>query len=461
VLAACGLDLPDQPAPTTTTTAPGATFRPGGDSAGDPYFPHDGNGGYDARHYDLDLTYDPSSNRLSATATMAATATQDLSRFNLDLLGLTVRWVRVGGHRATFTRHGQELVITPPEGVRRGTRFDVAVRYDGVPETLQQPFGTIGFIATDDGAYAIGEPDGAKTWFPVNDHPSDRASYRFAVTVPGGLEVVANGRMTGRRVHGRSVTWTWIAPAPMASYLATVAIGRFELRRSVHRGVAYVDAIDPDLPADSIEHELSGQPEIIDFLASHFGPYPFTDGGAIVDDAGFGFSLEAQTRPIYSESVFADGDSERILVHELAHQWFGNAVGLRSWQHVWLNEGFATYAEWLWQEAHGGTTAQQRFDRYYGTGASDPLWKLEIGDPGPGLLFDRPVYDRGAMTLQALRMVVGDHDFFEIMRRWGTERRDRPVTTDDFVHLAEQVSGRQLDALFHAWLFTIGRPERP
>jgi aminopeptidase N len=436
-------------------------FRPGADSAGDGYFPKDGNGGYDARHYDLDLTYDPTSDRLRATATMTATATENLSRFNLDLRGLTVRSVRVDGRRATFSRHGQELVITPPEGLRRGSRFDVAVRYGGVPETLEQPFGTIGFVATDDGAYVIGEPNGAKTWFPVNDHPHDRASYRFAVTVPSDLEVIANGRMTGRRTHGRSATWTWIAPAPMASYLATIAIGRFEVQRSVHGGVAYVDAVDDDLPTESIEHVLAAQPEIIDFLASRFGPYPFTDGGAIVDDADFSFSLEAQTRPIYSRHVFDDGGSERILVHELAHQWFGNAVGLRSWQHVWLNEGFATYAEWVWQEAHGGPSAQQQFDRLYGAGPAGALWTLTIGDPGPERLFDRPVYDRGAMTLQALRMVVGDHDFSGIMRRWGTERRDRSVTTDDFVRLAEQVSGKQLDDLFQAWLFTVGRPERP
>jgi aminopeptidase N len=293
----------------------------------------------------------------------------------------------------------------------------------------------------------------------VNDHPDDRASYRFVVTVPKDLEVVANGRMVRRRVHGPSTTWTWTMTKPMASYLATVAIGQFELRRAEHDGVAFVDAVDEDLADGSIERTLREQPDLIDFLASRFGPYPFIDGGAIVDDADFSFSLETQTRPIYSRHVFDGGGGKEILVHELAHQWFGNAVSLRSWQHVWLNEGFATYAEWLWEEDHGGPSAQEQFDRRYDFGGFD--WDLRVGDPGADRLFDQPVYQRGAMTLQALRKVVGDDDFFRIMRRWATGHRDRPATTEDFIHVAEQVSGRQLDPLFHAWLFTSGRPERP
>jgi len=204
---------------------------------------------------------------------------------------------------------------------------------------------------------------------------------------------------------------------------------------------------------------LARQPEIIDFLSELFGPYPFSAAGGIVDDAAIGFALENQTRPIYSLSFFGDPVSgEDVVVHELAHQWVGDHLALEEWQHIWLNEGFATYTEWLWSEREGRGTAQEIFEGYASLPADDPFWSVAIGDPGPDALFDIAVYNRGAMTLHALRLEVGDADFFEILRRWTRSQAGGNVTTDEFILLAERVSGRDLDAFFQAWLFTPARP---
>jgi aminopeptidase N len=270
--------------------------------------------------------------------------------------------------------------------------------------------------------------------------------------------VVANGRLRGKRQADGMTTWTWDAE-PMASYLATVAIGQFNLRSYQEDGVTFVDAVDVDLGDPSSIQVLDRQPDVLAFFADRFGPYPFDSAGAMVDDAEFSFALETQTRPIYSELAFLSGDA--TLVHELAHQWFGDSVRLASWDHIWLNEGFATYAEWLWREAEGGPTAQRRFDTAYEQPESEGPWDMRIGDPGAENMFAPQVYERGAMTLHALRTVVGEQDFTRILRRWATTEAGKAVTTDDLVALAEEVSGKPLDDLFDAWLYTAGKPDRP
>jgi hypothetical protein len=647
----------------------GGQFQPGSPSAGDPYFPLDGNGGYDVDHYSLDVKYDPETDVLSGEAKIRAKATQSLSRFNLDLLGLTVHAVKVDGRRATWSRDGQELTITPKDGIRKNRKFTVVVRYSGIPESIDGA----GFIHTDDGALVVGQPHSASAWFPVNDHPSDKASYSFDVTVPAGLEAVANGVLERTRTKDGWTTWSWEAKEPMASYLTTASSGEFELDAYREDGIRFWDAVDPDLyvpveprtgtqyaisqmsepsykrlqrtiavPAGGatvtfwvnrntetnwdfffveahtvgqdnwttlvdanghtsqdtgfvcpfslflhpfLEHyqtpndeggcdptgttgtwnavsgtsggweqwsvnlsayagtsaeislsyasddlvQLPGvfvddivvstgagstsfendgntmdgwtipgapagsepnpndwivgtvaqapppvglaidtafalQPEIIRFEEDLFGDYPFRAGGGIVDDVvGLGFALENQTRPIYAIDFFFDPeDAEDVVVHELAHQWYGDSLAVAQWRHIWLNEGFATYAEWLWSEETRGISAQDIFDFYYSAiPEDDPFWQVVIGDPGPDLLFDIAVYWRGAMTLHQLRLAVGDEDFFKILKRWAQKREGDNVTIDEFIAHAERISGEQLDELFETWLFTPEKPELP
>ena len=227
--------------------------------------------------------------------------------------------------------------------------------------------------------------------------------------------------------------------------------------------VGDVDAA-PATRGEVIDSVLARQPEILDFLAGNFGDYPYPDVGAIIDDfPNLGFALENQTRPVYALDFFGDvEDGASVVVHELAHQWFGDHIAVRAWQHIWLNEGFATYAEWLWAQEEGGPTPQQQFNRAFnGFPANDSFWDLRIGNPGADSLFEFPVYLRGAMTLQALRAKVGTADFFQILQDWAAQPPPRLGTTTAFITLAEQVSGRQLDTLFRNWLFTSGRPPRP
>ncbi|SNY37478.1 M1 family metallopeptidase [Paractinoplanes atraurantiacus] len=639
-------------------------FRPGTAGIGDPYFPLSGNGGYDVKHYGLDLRYTPADDRLSGVAVITARATQDLSRFNFDFHGLSVRSVTVDDRMARWTRSGDELTVTPARGLRSGTTFIVVARYDGVPGLVtNESLGDGGVFHTDDGMVIVGQPFAASTWFPVNDHPRDKAAYTVRVTVPKGLEAVSNGQLISHTTQGPWTTWLWDERAPMASYLATATVGEFRTTSYTKNGLKFFDAIDPDLfvrpPARTGTHlaisgvgepsykrltrtiavpatggrmtfwvsretesdwdyffveartagagdwttlpdanghtstdtgnlcdyapdvhpflvrylncsstgtaswnaatgvsdgyeqwsidlskyagksvelslsyendpsysppgvfvddiavstgqgttsfepdgnqldgwtptgpppgsepnpspwtvgtvadeptttgelaarSLAREPEIIRFESGLFGPYPFNAAGGIVDDvAGLGFALENQTRPIYAREFFTDpeqGDS--VVVHELAHQWYGDSLALTNWRDIWLNEGFATYAEWLWSEHEGRDTVQEIFDgTYSGIPAGDPFWTLRIGDPGPDNLFDGAVYDRGAMTLHALRQRIGDPTFFRLLKQWATTNAGGNVTTPQFIALAERLSGRQLDDLFTAWLYTPSKP---
>ena len=671
--------------PGVALAAPPSPFPAGASGIGDPYYPLDGNGGYDVQHYDLKVTYVPATDQLTGEATIVAKATQNLSAFNLDFVGMRLRSLTVNGVTARTSRSGHELTVKPRTGLTNGSIFTVVARYDGVPQTLED-FGGSGFIHTNDGAIVVGEPHVAATWFPSNDHPRDKASITFRITVPAGLEAIANGVLVSQQTSGAWSTWTWDAVEPMATYLATMAIGEFEVRDYQAAGIQYWDAIDSDLMADLVgpvdpvtgsqflysqvadssykrlirtldvspggatlrfqvnrdteffwdflfveartagaddwttlpdlnghtsqetgncpynywglhpflEHyvtpfiedpgdpstpdddfyrctptgtsgtwnaatgvsdgwetwtvqlanptattrqvevaisyasdgsvqgrgvalddvvvstgigstsfeadgnvldgwaaPLAGpegsptnentwaptsslpaipglgasalvsfdrQPEFIAFGAANFGPYPFSAGGGIVDNVEVGFALENQTRPTYSPGFFGGPEgNDFVVVHELAHQWFGDSLAVDTWQDIWLNEGFASYAEWLWSDAQGFGTVEQIFDDFASIPADDPFWELAIGDPGTEQLFDFPVYARGAMTLQALRREVGNGPFFKILKAWASSQANGTVTTREFIDLAESISHRDLDPLFSVWLSS-GKP---
>jgi aminopeptidase N len=462
----------------------------GAAGAGDPYFPFAGNGGYDVRHYDLDLRYTPPApapapltGRLEAVATIDLVATQDLTRFNLDLRGLDVHGVRVDGARATEvqppaagttvkgaaywqtqddSRRMWELTIQPRSRLDKGDHARVVVTYGGTTTRPTDIEGVLyGWVTTRDGAMVVGEPEGSMTWYPVNDHPTDKASYSFEVTVPKGKVAVANGLPhRSARTAGQWTTWYWDAPDPQASYLTTVSVGDYRLDRSRTRsGVPIIDAVDDGLTADNLattRASLALQDEMITFFERTLGEYPFNSAGAIVDDDTVDYALETQTRPIYSEVAH-----ESTVAHEIAHQWLGNSVSPGRWQDIWLNEGWASYAEWLWTEHAGGDTAQKSFEAVMAIPASDPFWDVVIADPGPTGLFVGPVYARGAAALHALRLTVGDKAFFAGVRRWVERHEDGTATTEDFERVYEKVSGRDLDAFFEAWLRTPSRPAAP
>src|SRR5512132_2350982 len=430
-------------------------FTPGAPGLGDPFFPLAGNGGYDVAHYGLRLRYEPATRRLQGRATIRAVATQDLSRFDLDLRGFAISRLSVNGRAASFTRQGQELVITPSRGLRAGHRFTVRVRYAGVPTVVTDPDESIeGWVPTDDGAFVVGEPQGSPGWYPANDNPQDKATYTFRVTVPRGLTVMANGVLMSRRATGRRTTFVWRERLPMAPYLATATLGRFDVTSyRLANGLPVYVAVDPTLPAVPVLGKL---PAIVRFYSSIYGPYPFDAVGAVVDDAkNVGYALETQTKPVFDEPP-----DEATLAHELSHMWYGDSVTLRRWPDIWLHEGFATWSEWIWSEHQGNKSAHHIFKTLYNTPAQDTaFWTPPPANPGtPVFMFNGTIYNRGAMTLQALREKIGDEAFFRILRAWAAEHRYGNVTTAQFIALAERVSGRDLRHFFSVWLY---QPEKP
>ncbi|WP_026482470.1 M1 family metallopeptidase [Agromyces subbeticus] len=464
-LASAGVALAVISVPSLAVAAPGDPGAPrysaGADGAGDPYFPLAGNGGTDVQHYDLALDYAPPApapapleGHLEAVATIDLVATQDLDRFNLDLRGLTATAVTVNGKRSAFEQSANELVVTPRPKLKTGAEARVVVSYGGTttrPTDIEDAL--YGWVTTRDGAMVVSEPDGSATWYPVNDHPTDKATYTFEITVPEGLVAVANGVLTDTQTTAGTTTWSWNAPDPMAAYLSTASVGDYEIDEYVAaNGTPIFDAVDPTrLGAPTADLALTS--EMLVFFEGLYGPYPFVSYGAIVDDDSVGYALETQTRSFFSRNA-----REGTVAHELAHQWMGDHVSPERWADIWLNEGWATYSTWMWNEHRGRATANESFDDFMSTPADDPEWDFVVADPQPLGLFAGPVYDRGAATLHALRVKIGDDAFFELAQAWVARFGGATASTTDFADLAEEVSGEQLDAFFTAWVYT---PEKP
>ncbi|WP_203712701.1 M1 family metallopeptidase [Asanoa siamensis] len=436
-------------------------FGPGAAGIGDPYFPTYGNGGYDVKDYALVLRYDPGSDRLEGTATITATATQNLSRFNLDFRGPEVSAVTVDGAAAAEQkREADELVVTPAAGLRKDSTFTTVVTYGGVPQPITSPeLGTGGWLATPTGAIALGQPESASSWYPVNDHPRDKATFALEMTVPNGTSALSNGAPGEKTEKDGWTTWRWRESAPMASYLSTVVIGDFRVTTGSHQGKPIVTAVDNTLAKDSnADKAMARTGEVADFLATQFGPYPFDAyGGVVVVDNRIRYALETQSRPVYSDSFFSSSTSEWVVAHELAHQWFGDSVSIGAWRDIWLNEGFATYAEWLWAEHDEGVPVRTSFDRAYET----IRWEDPTFDPGTSGLFGNSVYIRGGLTVHALREEVGDDSFFRILKEWTAQKRNANATTEEFIALAERISGKPLREFLMAWLTSKTPPPKP
>lgn len=458
MVAACAAAL-------TVSTSPAAASytAPSSPNGPDPYYPSQGNGGYDVTHYDLRVKTDPAVGSLAATARIDAVATSTIQTWYLDLQGLDVYSVKVSGAKAGWRRIGDELEISLPSGrIFSGVGFTMEIEYGGTPVTTDQPFDMRhpGWHRNSmDGVVVVSEPNGASTWFPNNNYPGDKATYDITLTVPRGVTATANGISDPTTYEGDWATTTWRTKQPMATYNATVVAGAFKIRRSsLRKDLPVINVISKYRP--DARSDLRQTRKVVRWLESRLGRYPFDTVGSTVLAENFGGALENQTRPTYSGGIFATPGSPqitRIMVHELSHQWFGNLVTPDRWQDIWLNEGFATYMEWLWYEQHGGPSAEAEFTAT-ACDSDASLWSPAPGYPSPDNLFAPPVYQRGAMTLHSLRGEIGDRAFMRVVRAWATPTDGTGRTTEQLIALSEQVSGEQLGPLFNRWLYDAGRP---
>ena len=455
--------------------APGGSLacddRPAGsEGIGDPYFPTAGNGGYDALHYEIALKVDPIAGTVAGSVTVESRAVQDLDSFDLDFSGLDIEGVRVGGLSAEYRRKKQELIIECPGRVAAGETFATEVIYSGkpVPQTDSDAL-SVGWQHVGDTIYTLDEPQGAATWFPVNDHPSDKATYLFRITVPKPYVAAANGVLVTTEDKGADQTFVWEMRQPLASYLATITVGEYQVQEMIApNGVAIRNYFAPEV-AEAAEVAFARTGEMLAFYADLFGPYPFDVYGVVVPDVDTGAAMENQTLSLFGRDVLAERMSDPVigavyLSHELAHQWFGNSVTITRWKDIWLNEGFATYASWLWLEHDSGREMlDEQVRQSLGMLANEK--EPPPGDPGADDLFGASVYRRGALTLHALRLTVGDDTFFRILRAWVSRYQHGNVWTEDLIALAgeeaQNLPGTDLAGLFETWLYGDGLPALP
>ena len=421
----------------------------------EPFFPAAGSRTYDASSYDVRLAYRGDGSIRASTAIRALTRRR-LTEFSLDFFGPRVSAVKVNGRPARFSRSHGKLRVRPARAVAKGAVLATTISYAGTPPKVTDPDGSQeGWYPSDDGALAVGEPQGTAAWIPCNNVPTDKAEFKFAVSVPAGLKAVANGRLRGVERRGGRTTYRWTEPAPMSTYLAVLDIGRGRIVRGRAVGEPTWTLVDPRLAKGS-QRVLAHLPEVAGFEARLFGGYPFDSAGSIVDYApALGYALESQSRPIY-----AFAPDLTTLVHETAHQWFGDAVGVETWPQIWLNEGFATWTEWYYAERHGGRSAHAVLERLLRVPASnEAFWNPPSGRPASAKqLFDPSIYIRGAMALQALREKIGTKPMLRLLRRWVAEHRYGNGTTAEFTLLAERVSLQDLERFFQRWLYQRGKP---
>ncbi|WP_313815743.1 M1 family metallopeptidase [Citricoccus sp.] len=486
----------------------------------DPYLPGSGTPDFTVGHYELQLEVKLAANRIAGKARLEGTLLRPAKRIELDLHELSVSKVTAASQGRTVkvaktASRKSRLVIDLAAPLEAGAPLTLEVTYAGVPTLRHGPWGEIGWEELTDGVLVAGQPNGAATWFPCVDHPSVKSTYHFTVATDAGYLPVCNGLPTGHRRRSSREEWTWELRDPAPSYLVTLQVGRYQLVAvpehptgrhhapgSVRQRVQ--DLVQDLLPGPGAEHPGQGpwqppedggaaaghgsapvflavspalqvralealgrQTEMMACFSWHFGPYPFDRYTAVVTDDDLEIPLEAASLSIFGANhLTGSWAAERLVAHELAHQWFGNALTLRRWQDIWLHEGFACYSEWLWGSESGhGTLASLARSAWRGLvlKAKD----LVVADPGPELMFDDRVYKRGALTLFALNRALGDEVFTGLIRSWVAEHRHASVDTEMFLDHAD----RQAEAAGHPagharavmrpWLCEPGLPAFP
>ena len=425
----------------------------------DPYLPGHGDVSYAVEHYDLKLDYRTATNRLDATATLTIRALQPVTTLRLDLSGLHVDKVRVGGAKPPkYVHKARVLTVQLPATLAVGERTTLQVGYSGKPGPVPGAHGPAGWEELTDGILVASQPYGAPSFYPCNDRADDRATYRIAVTTEAEYTAVATGRTASTTTRAGRTTSVFVEDAPTAPYLVSLVIGRL-VDQALPGSGDRVTLVRPRATVVAGASPLLRLPTMLDALEGWFGPYPFHSYRAVVVDEPLEIPLEAMAMASFGTNHLADTwDNERLVVHELAHQWFGNKVTSALLSDIWLHEGFACYTEWLWSEHRGLGSADERAARHH---KALPMQKqaTTLSNPGMAAMFDDWVYKRGALTLHALRAALGDEPFFTACRTWVADHE--VVTTRAFVDHVARVTGTDQSALLAAWLDAVALPPCP
>ena len=443
---------------TTTSTTTATTSEPHQVSAlnglGDSFYPFLGNGGYDVLHYEIDLDIDPDANTIQALTTITAQATQELSEFNLDLSGLTVRWVTVDGSAAEHFRYDTELVVVPSEPLAAGAEFVTEVGYSGSPEPISDPavwFLELGWNNRDGVIFTVSEPSGSMSWFPSNNHPADKATFEIRLTVPEPLTAASNGVLIEETSVDGYTTTTWRMDDLMATYLAAVYVGDFERVETDQSDGPFIRDYVPRADSDAVVEALRITPQVIRYYEDLLGPYPYEVYGSIVMPFRLGFALENQTLSVHGRNTI----DPLTLAHEIVHQWIGNSSTLHDWRETWLHEGFATYLSAMYMaEYHGWNLDQRAAEWHRQLADAEPPLEIEIAG-----MFGASVYFIGAATLHTLRRFVGDSVFEEILRTHYQRSAHANTTTAAFLDVVTELAGREAAGLVESWLHEIPVPE--
>jgi len=423
---------------------------------------------FDVTSYYLDLDLDPDRKWLNGNVIIDGTSlVNGLEYIEIDLYHhLTVDSILQSGSNRLFTHHNQIISVNLEKPLSINENFEIRIYYRGNPEEFTyRSFGwsthTTGVII-----WTLSEPFGSPAWWPCKDDPKDKAdSVIVNVTVPIGLIAVSNGVLTYSSEAKNTTSFRWETGYPISTYLVSLAVSNYitfsDWYHYSHNGSMELTYFVYPEHENQAREDLSITLDMLKFFASVFGEYPFVKekyGMAVFPWAG---GMEHQTITSYGAALIrGDHYFDYINAHELAHQWFGDCITTRSWSHIWLNEGFASYAEALWFESIYGKSFYHNYvNRWDDPPLDGPLFVADsLND---GALFSRLVYDKGAWTLHMLRGVLGDSLFFDSMRRYATDPRVAygTATTKDFQLICEETSNSDLSWFFEQWVYRGGRPE--